>query len=325
MAEVTTKQVRSVIESIDKIKKYYNEKIAEQKQTDWKEYEEKYYERMACMARELKPIINRAYSMIKVSRDNNRGAKPKLSPKDKALFVVIQQIFGLSNRRMASMLMFFSFLESIPVISYKTIERAYSDCVVQLILHNAYVLLIKDKNISKVDLSGDGTGYSLSIKKHYADEKDKTKDRKDFVYYFTLVDLDTNMYVAYGVSRKSEKDAYNKALKILEELDIDVKSVRLDRLYSNDKTTKDFGRDVKFYLIPKKNATVRGSAKWKETMKMFVSDTYEYLGEYFRRNISESMFSSDKRLFGNFVRPDCRISSCLTAGTLIHNLFWMYG
>ena len=110
-------------------------------------------------------------------------------------------------------------------------------------------------------------------------------------------------------------------------MNIDIKSVRLDKYYSNDKTTEDFDEDVKLYLIPKKNAIVRGSSKWKEIMYNFVSNTYEYLGEYFKRNISESMFSMDKRLFGNFIRQKKfeRISSCLTARTLIHNLFWAYG
>ena len=46
-------------------------------------------------------------------------------------------------------------------VSYKYIERLYSDPEVKLALHNLFVLLLKDEGISG-DLAGDGTGYSVS-------------------------------------------------------------------------------------------------------------------------------------------------------------------
>ena len=63
-------------------------------------------------------------------------------------------------------------------------------------------------------------GYSVSIRKHYATEvqkrKDKAKenlgDKAHFVYTFKLMDLNTRMYVGYGTSFKSERDAFLKAV-----------------------------------------------------------------------------------------------------------------
>ena len=40
------------------------------------------------------------------------------------------------------------------------------------------------------------------------------------------------MYIGYAVSMKSEKDAYLKALEIIANVRIDLKSVRLDRYHS---------------------------------------------------------------------------------------------
>jgi transposase len=268
-------------------------------------------------------MIEKATESIFIEKDNNRGRPSKLNPKEKTLFLLIKEIFCLSNRKMSYLLSFFSLLKGTHV-SYKSIERCYSDPLVKLTLHNIFVLMVRQGKIDNTDLAGDGTGYSLSIKKHYADEKDKNKSRRDYVYLFTLLDLETNMYVGYGYSRKSEKDAYFKALKILKELGVDVNSVRMDRYYSNEKTVKEF-EDASVYLIPKKNVTVKGSVKWKRMLEEFVSNTYEYLGEYFKRNRVESMFSSDKRLFGGYVRQklDERIGCCLLVRVVLHNLFWM--
>ena len=50
-------------------------------------------------------------------------------------------------------------------------------------LHNLHVLLLKKKGITQSDATGDGTGYSLTVKKNYesyAQElKDKAKDNRN--------------------------------------------------------------------------------------------------------------------------------------------------
>ena len=51
-------------------------------------------------------------------------------------------------------------------------------------------------------------------------------------------------------------------------------------------------------MLPKKNSTLNGSQKWKDTMKEFVINTMNYLQEYYKRENSEAGFSADKRMFG---------------------------
>ena len=63
---------------------------------------------------------------------------------------------------MANLLPLFSLFDDVD-ISYKTVERAYSDPLVRLIIHNMFVILVKRKAIKQADLTGDGTGYSLTI------------------------------------------------------------------------------------------------------------------------------------------------------------------
>jgi len=57
-------------------------------------------------------------------------------------------------------------------------------------------------------------------------------------------------------------------------------------------------KDIGGYIIPKKDATLNGSQKWKDTMREFVTDAYQYLKEYYKRENSEAGFSANKKLFG---------------------------
>jgi len=238
---------------------------------------------------------------------------------------------------MSSMLSLFSLLSGIDV-SYKTVERLYSDPEVEMAIHNLHILILRKKGVKEITGSGDGTGYSLTIRKHYASEVEKRKekakeakksDKKLFVYSFKLLDLDTKLYVAYGMSLRSEKQAFEKAKEMLEnvkaEIDIDLDSIRLDRYYSFPSYIDKFG-ETKVYIIPRKNSTLRGSWKWKRTMKEFVTDTRNYLKEYYRREISESEFSVDKRWFGWKIeqRKEDRIETALACTNLWHNLFRLY-
>jgi transposase len=129
----------------------------------------------------------------------------------KVKLLLIKQLVGKSNREFAYMLEIFSMVSGID-ISYKTVERLYSDELVMMALH---VLLLKKKGITQSDATGDGTGYSLTVKKNYesyAQElKDKAKEnrnegddnkgkqsakkRKAFAYSFRLMDLKTKMYI----------------------------------------------------------------------------------------------------------------------------------
>ena len=58
-------------------------------------------------------------------------------------------------------------------------------------------------------------------------QETKKHKRKLFAYMFAKMDLKTRMYIAYGSSMKSEKDAFDRAMMMLSHMDID--TARLDR------------------------------------------------------------------------------------------------
>lgn len=302
----------------------------EKKKRDWRTYEQQLMNRIKGAIKNLEPLINESIN-FKIHR--GQGRVPELELKQKVMILLLKELFGKSNRMMASMLSVFSLLSGIDV-SYKTVERLYSDPEVEIAIHNLHILILKKKGVKNVNACGDGTGYSLTIRKHYASEtkrrKEKakesnTKGKKAFVYSFRLLDLESKMYVAYGMSLKSEKEAFDRAMEMLKGIDIEIDSVRLDKYYSFPSYVDKFG-EAKVYVIPRKNATLKGSWKWKDTMEEFVNHTLSYLGQYYLRNNSESGFSADKRWFGWTVgqKRDDRIETALSCTGIWHNLLNLY-
>ena len=68
-------------------------------------------------------------------------------------------------------------------------ERLYSDPLVIMILNNLFISSVKRKGIDTAETSGDGTGYSLSVTKHYRSLRVKNGEivkEGRFVYSFAV-------------------------------------------------------------------------------------------------------------------------------------------
>ena len=334
--KLTTKDVRKTVNLLDKIIKEYKEGTAKEEK-DWRTREQRVHQRLRKVFVELKPLIEEAVNSIKIVKGETRGASPLLTLEQKTLLLLLKHLIGKSNRDMSHMLTIFLWLTDID-ISYKTIERLYSDPEVRIVLHNLHILMLKKNGITEADSCGDGTGYALTIKKHYATEAQKLKDKikkidrrrkkREFFFSFAVMDIKTRMYLGFGTSFKSEQEAHSNALKLCKETGIKFKSMRLDKLFSGQSSVElyqeNFGK-VKMYLIPKKNATIKNSWEWKRMLYLFVHDTKAFLKEYFQRNQSESGISEDKKRTGWKVgqkRHD-RIETANTLTHLWHNLYWL--
>jgi transposase len=341
--EIKTKQVRELISILDDIVEDYKLK-SDEKKRDWRTYEQRLAKRLKEAFKELKPLVGEATSAISIMKREKRGLKPQLTLEQKVLAILLKHLVGKSNRSMSAMLTLFMWLTDIDV-SYKSIERLYSDKEVILALHNLHLLILKKKGVNEVkDSGGDGTGYSLTIRKHYASEAQKLKeqikekntekinDKKRtkalFVFFFSIMDIKTRMYVCYGTSFKSEQEAFFCAVAMLKETKITIISLRLDRYYSAqfyvDFINQHLGK-VKLYFIPKANATVKGPWEWKRMLYNFVMDPIAYLEEYFQRNQSESAIAEDKKRIGWKLgqKREDRIDTAKGLTTLWHNLYWL--
>ena len=322
IGRITQRRYDDFKNSIDDLLSQYREMFSIPVVTDWKDYEFFYKERMKGMALELRAMIDESSSVFV----DEFGRNPLLEAKEKVFVVLVKEIFRLSNRKAAYLLPLLGIGKE---ISYKTVERLYSDPLVIMILNNLFLNSLKRKGIASVDASGDGTGYSLTVTKHYRSLRERngeTVKEGKFVYSFALMDLETRMYVGYAVSVRSEMDAYRKALEMIGKMRIDLKSVRLDKYYSGQSILNDFNENTMIFLIPKKNSRIRGRRNWREIIRRFMDDPMNYLREYFKRNASESGFSSEKRTTGGLIcqrRNDKKETSGFYKG-LIHNLMLLH-
>jgi len=311
-----------------------------ERERDWRTYEQEFSRRIKMAMKDLDPLVNQAVSTIRIIK--GPGHPHSLTIEQRVKLLLIKQLVGQSNRMFANMLDIFSMLSGID-ISYKPIERLYSDDEVIAAIHNLHVLILKTRDIKSSDATGDGTGYSLTVKKNYEshaqhlkdmakENPDYTKDAKEseshrkrlFAYSFAIMDLETRLYIALGSSMKSGREAYDRAMDLLSSLGIEMDSVRPDRYYSSPSYMDKLG-NTKVFVIPKKNATLNGSQKWKDTMRDFVENTMKYLEQYHQRSNSESGFAADKRMLGWDIaqRRDDRIDSALFCTGVRHNLFNM--
>jgi transposase len=294
------------------------------------DYERKFKKRLKKAIKNLDSLISESIKNVRIYYRNKD--RHSLSLKRRMRLILVKEFSEKGNRKIADTLDLFSMLGGTD-ISYKTVERLYSDEILQIALVNLFILALKKRGVANISACGDATGYSLTISKHYSSYiqklKEKAKDeiftKKAFVYNFALMDLNSKMYVCYGSSLKSEKEAFDKAMQMLRFVDVKINSIRLDRYYSHPVFVNQF-QDSKVFIIPRKDCTLMNGAKWTETLGNFLCNTIEYLEEYFKRNNSESGWSADKKLFGwriNQKNID-RMNTALLVRMVWHNLLLIY-
>lgn len=170
--QIWSKHIREKLKDIDEFLLEQYKENNEKKKRNWRTYEEQYALRIKEAMNQLKPLVDEAIDTIEISKVP--GRPHKLTLKQRVLLLLLQRLFQKSNRIMASMLAIFSILSGVDV-SYKTVERLYSDEEVEIALHNLHTIILRKKGVNNVDATGDGTGYSLTVRKHYATEVEKKK------------------------------------------------------------------------------------------------------------------------------------------------------
>lgn len=317
MPMLTNKKLQHTLDEFDYLVKFYKKQFPFEDKRNWREYDKRLRREYLTVVKMINEDVDKAVEGMMIE---TRLGRP---PKNRALLtkvLFLKELLGLTNRMTEAFCMFLAFGSE--HFSYKTIERAYSDELVSIILHNVFANTVP----KKVRASIDGTGLAVRISRHYRKVRakelktGKEKLRKDFLYSVAVLDIDTNKYVAYATGYKSEKRLFEEAMVMVKQLGIEIESVRLDRYYSYNSIFDFFDENTKVYFIPKKNATLRGSRRWKKALRNFVGHLQGHLREYFLRNNSEANNSRDKRRYG-IIRQRIRErqNSAAFVRTVLHN------
>jgi transposase len=311
---ITAKIAEEMIDVLEEIKdEIFPEENKKYPFAEWERKREKVKKRL----RNLPEYVKRSVDMISF-KGNGTGRKKKLDLEERVMLFLFARMMNKSNRDVEDLLVMFGPLFGVQA-NYKYIERLYSDQQVRTVLHNLFILLLRDEGVSG-DFSGDGTGYSLSVTKHY--RTSPKKKGKDYLYSFRIIDVDTGLYVAYGYSKKSEMDAFNNAMEMLKTMGVSIDSMSLDKYFSSRKVLRLFGRETALYLIPKKNI-VNFGLEWSRIIRRMIEDPYLFIKNYYLRNLSETGFSADKRRFGGVIRQkrEDRQEMALMSIAFLHNIF----
>ncbi len=315
MTRITGRMAREMLEVLDELRKelFEGKKSQEYPFAEWERKRERVRERL----RNLPEYVRKAADAIHTETGTGRPKSADLS--QRTMLFLFARMMNKSNRDVEGLLELFEPLFGFKA-SYKTVERLYSDEEVKLALHNLFVLLLREEGVSG-KFSGDGSGYSLTVTKHYRTNPKKNRSR-DYRFVFRMIDLETGMYVGVGYSNRSEMDAFTKAMKMLTALEISVDEVSLDRYYSSRKVLRMFGHKTAVYVIPKKNISKIGP-EWFRVIRRIVDGPISFLRNYFRRNLSEAGFSADKRRFGWTIRQrrEDRKEAAMFSIALLHNIF----
>ena len=168
---LTKKRTQELLEVLDQARNgLFKDRKCTYPYTEWEHKRSQVKERL----QRLPQYVHDAVETIN-KEEQKQGRPPKLDLEKKVNLFLFARLLSKSNRDMEEALELFQPLFGFNV-SYKYIERLYSDQEVKLALHNLFVLLLKDEGTTG-HLSGDGTGYSVKVDSHYAaDPKKKQQE-----------------------------------------------------------------------------------------------------------------------------------------------------
>jgi transposase len=280
--------------------KKFKYKPREPKKRDWFWYTEAQVNEMNDYLVLIKNMVDAARERLDYieGRESNPGQQPK-SPFDLAKAVLLQQYFQASNRVAAGLSLAFKEKLGIEkVLTYKDIERAYSNQDVMTILDEIVKMSNEPVKDSETRFSIDGTGVENSVRQNYASDKEEDAKGAGYDMLVGMVGYEYKMFSAFGIGGPGEESPFlipllGRTHRMFSRIDM----VSADPAYlSRDNCDYIESIGAKPGIFPKKNSKINsgGSYAWMRMILGFVSDAQSWLEDYHQRSISESTNSSFK-------------------------------
>lgn len=277
----------------------------EEREIDWSKYDEAQIHEINNMLLMIRDTVDAAALRLGIKEAKFEGpGRPPYPPEDLAKVVLMQQYFCVANRTAAGLVLLFKEKMGIKqAFSYKSIERAYEDPLVTLILNEVFKMTQEPVKELEHDFSADGTGVPTSIKQNW--ERDRNDEEKRAGYGKMVAMMGTTYGLISAVEFPDNPAAHESPLfaPLLEETSSNYSSIELvslDEAYlsrDNCDLIEEAGAVPRIY--PKKGTTLKrkGSWAWAEMLLDFIEDPQRWLRDYHLRSISETVFSTYKRDF----------------------------
>jgi transposase len=223
------------------------------------------------------------------------GQQPK-SPFDLTKAVLVQQYFQASNRVAAGLARIFK--EKLGIeqdITYKDLERAYSNQDVQDILNEVLKMSNEPIRNRETKFSIDGTGLPASIKQNYANDREDDKKKAMYRLLIGMVGVEYKMFSSYTMNGAGSECRFlvpllEETAGMFERVDLVVADAGY---FSHDNCNKiaEYGAIPRIYPHIDAVINAHGSFAKKMMLMDLIGDAQKWLGEYHNRSISESVNS----------------------------------
>jgi transposase len=277
----------------------------EEREIDWSSYDEAQLNEINDMLLMIRDTVDEAAMRLGIRGAKFEGpGRPPYPPEDLAKAILLQQFFCAANRMAAGLVLLFKEKMGIKrAFSYKTIERAYDDPLVTLILNEVFKMTQEPVKELEKNFSADGTGVPTSMKQNW--ERDRDDEEKQAGYEKMVAMVGTTYGLISAVEFPDNPAAHESPFfaPLLEETASNYSSIELvclDRGYlsrDNCDSIEKVGAVPRIY--PKEGTTLKrkGSWAWAEMLLDFIEDPQRWLHDYHLRSISETVFSVYKRDF----------------------------
>jgi transposase len=277
----------------------------EEREIDWSKYDEAQLNEINDMLLMIRDIVEEAAARLGLKDVRFEGpGRPPYPPEDLAKAVLMQQYFGVANRGAAGLVLLFKEKMWIKrAFSYKTIERAYEDPFVTLILNEVFRMTQEPLRKLERNLSADGTGLPTSMKQNW--ERDREDEEKRVGYEKMVAMVGTTYKLISAAEFPDNPVAHDSPFlsPLLRETASSYPSVDLVCLDEAFLSRENCDLIERVGAVPrislKKETTLKrkGSWAWTEMLLEFMEDPQGWLRDYHLRSISETVFSVYKRDF----------------------------
>lgn len=282
----------------------------EEREIDWSSYDEAQLNEINEMLLMIRDTVDEAAMRLGIKDAKFEGpGRPPYPPEDLAKAILMQQYFGVANRFAAGLLLLFKEKMGIKrAFSYKTIERAYEDPFVTLILNDVFKMTQEPIEELEKNFSADGTGLPTSMKQNW--ERDRDDEEKQAGFEKMVAMVGTTYKLISAVEFPDNPMAHDSPFlsPLLRETASNYSSMELvcldEAFLSRDNcdSIEEVGAIPR--IFPKRGTTLKrkGSWAWAEMLLDFIEDPQQWLREYHLRSISETVLSVFKRDFAELQR-----------------------
>jgi transposase len=277
----------------------------EEREIDWSKYDEAQLNEINDMLLMIRDTVDEAALRLSIKDAKFEGpGRPPYPPEDLAKAILMQQYFCVANRTAAGLVLLFKEKMGIKqAFSYKTIERAYDDPFVILILNEIFRMTQEPVKELERNFSADGTGLPTSMKQNW--ERDKDDEERQTGYRKMVAMVGTTYGLISAVEFPENPMAHDSPFlsPLLQETVGNYSSIDLvcldEAFLSRENCNLIEAAGAVPRISPKHGTTLkrRGSWAWTEMLLDFIEDPQEWLREYHLRSISETVFSAFKRTF----------------------------